>query len=313
MPLLSRRGLLCALPPAAAALACGRGSAPVVSAPSTVREIRQIVPALATRDGAGVSLSRSLGSQALPLLDPFLLLDEIRSERPEDYVRGFPDHPHRGFETVTYMLDGFMEHRDSVGNRGRLSAGSAQWMTAGRGIVHSEMPEQDRGLLWGLQLWVNLPARLKMTKPRYQDILPGRIPELSVAGAAVRVVAGQIGGERGPVEGIYTAPTMLDVTLAAGDTFEHELPARHNAFAYVLEGAVGLGAAASPVRQRELAVLGPGASVRAASAGGARLLLLAAEPIGEPVARRGPFVMNTEAELDQAVADYRAGRLVAGG
>ena len=312
--LLSRRELLVAAPAGAAALAACRGSdAPPGSAvePAT-RAVTHVVPGQASRDGAGVRLSRTVGSAALPLLDPFLLLDEIRSDRPEDYVRGFPTHPHRGFETVTYMIDGAMEHRDSVGHAGWLAAGSAQWMTAGHGILHSEMPRQDTGWLWGLQLWVNLPARLKLVAPRYQDIEPGRIPELSLGGGEVRLVAGDVGVERGPVEGIVVAPTMLDVRVPAAGRFEQALAPAHAAFAYVLEGTLALGAGRTPVRRGELAVFGPGPSARAESSEGGRMLLLAAEPLGEPVARRGPFVMNTEAELDQAYEDYRSGRLTEG-
>ncbi len=291
---------------------CGaEGTAPVASAAPAARArgVEQVYPAMPTRDGAGVSLSRSIGSRALPLLDPFLLLDEIRTDAPDEYLRGFPNHPHRGFETVTYMIHGSMEHRDSVGNQGRLVAGSAQWMTAGRGIVHSEMPKQESGLLWGFQLWVNLPARAKMMKPRYQDIPPAEIPELSLSGARTRLVAGELGGQRGPITGIEVEPTMLDTTLE-GARVELELRAGHRAFAYVLDGVAELGADAVQVPKGKLAVLGDGASV--ALGGRARLLLLAARPIGEPVARRGPFVMNTEAELDQAVADYRSGRLTEG-
>ncbi len=258
-------------------------------------------------------LGRTLGSRALTELDPFLMLDEIRSSDPGDYARGFPDHPHRGFETVTIMIDGAMEHRDSVGNRGLLEAGSVQWMTAGRGIIHSEMPRQSEGLLWGFQLWVNLPRRLKMTPPRYQDIRPDRVPEVAVGGSAVRLLAGAAGGERGPVSDIAVAPTLLDVRVPAGAVFEHELAPADAAFLYVLSGDAQVGADGRQLVARELGALGPGAVVRA-SAGrdGARFLLVSAAPIGEPVARRGPFVMSTQAELDQAYADYRAGRLVDG-
>jgi redox-sensitive bicupin YhaK (pirin superfamily) len=270
----------------------------------------RVVAAQASVDGAGVHLVRSIASRALSALDPFLLLDEIRSHDPADYEPGFPRHPHRGFETVTYMIEGTMEHQDSMGNHGRLVGGSLQWMTAGHGIVHSEMPQQDRGAFWGLQLWVNLPQKLKMKSPRYQDIAPARVPE--VGPVRTRVLAGEREGVRGPVDGIYVAPTMLDATLGPNEAFEHELPASHTAFVYVLSGATRVGPEASPtaVSERELAVLGPGplALVRA-GAEKARFLLVAAAPIGEPIACRGPFVMNTEEELDQAFADYRSGRL----
>jgi redox-sensitive bicupin YhaK (pirin superfamily) len=301
--------------PAALAVAACRApedAKPVTPSPEA-RPVLQVLPAAATTEGAGVRLGRTIGTRALAHLDPFLLLDEIKSNRPTDYVRGFPEHPHRGFETVTIMIDGAMEHRDIVGNHGLLTGGSVQWMTAGRGIVHSEMPQQKDGLLWGFQLWVNLPRRLKMMKPRYQDIAADRIAEVSVGGAATRVIAGAIGGTKGPVEDSVVAPTMLDVTIGAGSTFVHELAPSHNAFAYVLGGDVRIGGDGRAVSSRELAVLGQGATfVATASSDGARLLLVSAEPIGEPIARRGPFVMNTEAELDQAYADYRAGRLVGG-
>jgi redox-sensitive bicupin YhaK (pirin superfamily) len=312
--LLGRRHLLMGAPAALALAACrAPEDAKPAPPPSEARSVLQVVPAAPTSEGAGVRLGRTIGTRALAHLDPFLLLDEIKSSRPADYVRGFPEHPHRGFETVTIMIDGAMEHRDIVGNHGLLTGGSVQWMTAGSGIVHSEMPQQKDGLLWGFQLWVNLPKKLKMMKPRYQDIAPDRIPEVSVGGAATRVLAGAIGGTTGPVEDIVVAPTMLDVTIGAGSTFVHELPASHSAFAYVLAGGVRAGGDGRAVASRELAVLGQGATfVATASSEGARLLLVSAEPIGEPIARRGPFVMNTEAELDQAYEDYRAGRLVGG-
>lgn len=317
---LSRRDLLRTAPALGLwSLGCSSSDAPAQSAtsasgaPPEARRVTAVIAAQRSRDGAGVALSRSLGSRALPMLDPFLMLDEIRSDRPDDYLAGFPDHPHRGFETVTYMIDGAMEHRDSVGNRGLLRGGSIQWMTAGKGIIHSEMPKQEGGLLWGFQLWVNLPKRLKLSPPRYQDIAPENVPEVSGNGAAVRVAAGEAFGARGPVEGIVVAPTMLDVTVPASGTFSHELPASQSAFVYVLDGALEVGPERSSIARGHLAVLGPGAALvaRAGSRSG-RMLVLAADPIGEPVARRGPFVMNTEAELDQAFADYRSGRLTEG-
>src|SRR4051812_7126447 len=227
--------MLAALP-AAALAACGRGaragSRRQEAPPSLEREVVQRIDAQPTIEGAGVRLRRSLGSRALPLLDPFLMLDEFHSDRPEDYAAGFPSHPHRGFETVTYMIQGAMAHRDSLGNHGRLGPGSTQWMTAGHGIIHSEMPEQENGLMWGFQLWVNLPASHKMTQPRYQDLAPGRIEEIRLGDATVRLVAGEALGRRGPVDGIVTAPHMLDVALAPRGRFEHPLPASHNAFVY---------------------------------------------------------------------------------
>jgi quercetin 2,3-dioxygenase len=298
---------------AAASVGMLRGCAvPARRHDADLREVASVVAAAPGRDGAGVNLRRSLGGRALPLLDPFLLLDEIHSDRPEDWMAGFPDHPHRGFETVSYVIAGAFVHRDSVGNHGRIADGGTQWMTAGHGIVHSEMPRQDAGLdLWGLQLWVNLPAKLKMTPPRYQDLGAAAIPEVDAGDGRARIVAGRLGKQRGPVDGIVVSPTMIDMTLPAGGRLRHELPADQTAFVYVLEGEARLGAKGTSVAAGNLAVLGAGREVEAKTAAGARFLLLAAAPIGEPVARRGPFVMNTEAELDQAVADYRSGRLVA--
>jgi quercetin 2,3-dioxygenase len=278
------------------------------------RTVSQIIAGQPTSDGAGVRLTRVIGTPALEQLDPFLLLDEFKSDRADDYLAGFPDHPHRGFETVTYMLAGAMEHRDHAGNRGELVAGSVQWMTAGRGIVHSEMPRQRDGLMWGFQLWVNLPARDKMIAPRYQDIAPERIPEAKLGeGASARVIAGEVGGVRGPVEGIATAPLYLDVRLAAGAAAEVPLPPGHHGFAYVYEGTATLGPASGgrEVAAGQLAVLGDGDSLHAvAGSVGARLLLLAARPLGEPIARYGPFVMNTREQIIQAMDDYRNGRLL---
>jgi redox-sensitive bicupin YhaK (pirin superfamily) len=284
----------------------------------TDRDITRVARAQPTSDGAGVRLNRALGTAAVPIVDPFLMLDEIRSDDAADYIAGFPDHPHRGFETVTYMLAGSMEHKDSVGNTGHLAAGSVQWMTAGRGIIHSETPKQDNGLLWGFQLWVNLPRAQKMVPPRYQDIPPSAVPEVAVGAATVRVLAGEVNGVRGPVEGIATAPLMLDVKLppasrdadAAGAPARVKLPvaAGHNGFVYVFEGEIRVGATTIP--RGHLGVLGPGDALDvAATANGGRFLLLAGKPLGEPVARYGPFVMSTEQEIRQAILDYQAGRL----
>ena len=247
--------------------ACRSAESAGTSAPARVeveRDVRAVVlvmDATPTVEGAGVRLRRSVGTRELSLLDPFLLLDEIHSDRVEDYVKGFPTHPHRGFETVTYMLSGYMEHKDSLGQGGQLVAGSAQWMTAGHGIVHSEMPNPDGDVFWGLQLWVNLPRAQKLMKPRYQNVAPDRIPEVSVGGASVRLVAGALGNEQGPVDGISVQPTLLDVRLPAGGTFEHELPRDHTVFAYVLEGAAQLGSARTDARSSQIAVFGPGALV----------------------------------------------------
>ncbi len=277
---------------------------------ASLREVTTILASAPTIEGAGVHLRRAIGGRALNVLDPFLLLDEFHSDNPDDYAAGFPDHPHRGFETVTYMLEGAMEHRDSVGNHGRLGPGSAQWMTAGHGIVHSEMPKQERGLMWGFQLWVNLPARDKMIRPRYQDIAPERIAVVPLERGTARVVAGRALGVEGPVRGIDVDPLFLDLTLERGASFRHPIPAGHTAFAYVVDGAVRLGLSAREVRAGQLAVLGgSGDALATCDASSGRFLLLAGRPLGEPVARWGPFVMNTDEEIRAAIADYRAGRL----
>jgi redox-sensitive bicupin YhaK (pirin superfamily) len=279
------------------------------------RAVVRIVEPMETSDGAGVRLKRSIGGPMLDQLDPFLLLDEFGSEHGADYIAGFPDHPHRGFETVTYMLDGLMRHQDSTGQGGVLKPGGVQWMTAGRGIVHSEMPEQEEGLMRGFQLWVNLPARDKMCAPRYQNIEPEDVPEVTdAAGLRVRVIAGGRDGVEGAVKGIAVEPLYLDVKLSAGASFAQPVPEAHNAFVYPFEGAVEIGGTAAGegqvVEAGHLAVLGAGDSVSARTADGpGRFILVAGRPIGEPVARYGPFVMNTREEIHQAVRDYQTGRL----
>ncbi len=279
------------------------------------RVVVRIVEPVETSDGAGVRLKRSIGSPAFDRLDPFLLLDEFGSDNSADYIAGFPDHPHRGFETVTYMLDGLMRHRDSTGEGGVLKPGGVQWMTAGRGIVHSEMPEQEEGLMRGFQLWVNLPAHDKMCQPRYQNIEPEDVPEVKDAdGLRVRVIAGVRDGVAGAVTGIAVDPLYLDVSLPAGASFAQPVPEAHNAFVYPFEGAVEIGGAAAGegqvVEAGHLAVLGTGGLVSARTADDpGRFILVAGRPIGEPVARYGPFVMNTREEIHQAVRDYQAGQL----
>ena len=277
----------------------------------TLRQIQRIVRGRPTRDGAGVKLTRVIGQPDLDMIDPFLMLDEFRSDSAGDYIAGFPEHPHRGFETVTYMLAGRMRHGDNQGNSGLLTPGSVQWMTAGRGILHSEMPEQENGLMWGFQLWVNLPAKDKMTAPRYQDIAPEAIPETSpVAGATVRVIAGSLNGVAGPVSGIVTEPVYFDVRLQAGAGVELPLPATHKGFAYVYEGQARIGEGASEQLVRgDLGVLGDGHGLKiAAGDAPARLIVVAGKPLNEPVAKYGPFVMNTPQQIVQAVEDFRAGR-----
>ena len=279
--------------------------------PSGSRQVAQIVRGLPTSDGAGVKLTRVIGQPALDMLDPFLMLDEFRSDQANDYLAGFPNHPHRGFETVTYMLAGRMRHGDNQGNTGLLTAGSVQWMTAGRGIVHSEMPEQEDGLMWGFQLWVNLPAKDKMTAPRYQDIAPERIPEVQLApGVTARVIAGQAGGVTGPVQADATDAVYLDLRLEPAAQAEIELPTGHNAFAYVYEGRAKIGdGSRSELLRGDLGVLERGERVRiAAPQAATRLILVAGKPFNEPVAKYGPFVMNTQQQIVQAIEDFRAGR-----
>lgn len=273
-----------------------------------VRSIR----GMPTSDGAGVRLTRVIGTPSLPELDPFLMLDEFGTDRAEDYIAGFPEHPHRGFETVTYMLDGRMRHKDNHGNEGLLTPGSVQWMTAGRGLVHSEMPEQESGRMRGFQLWVNLPARDKMTDPRYQEFSAERIPQLAAAeGVSVKVIAGTVDSVSGPIQQPATEPLYLDVSLSPGSAWTCPLPAGHNAFAYVFEGdaSLGEGEDARAVELQQLAVLGGGSRLQMrAGAQGARLIVVAGRPLREPIARHGPFVMNTREELMQAFVDYQEGR-----
>lgn len=273
------------------------------------RSIRQLVPAFEVTEGAGVSVHRSIGTPALRNLDPFLMLDHFSSDNPDEYIAGFPDHPHRGFITFTYMLDGHMEHRDSMGNRGDLKAGGVQWMKAASGVIHSEMPQQTNGLMRGFQLWINLPAREKMSAPAYQEFSAAAIPEVALDGARVRVLVGELNGTRGVIDDPSTDVRYLDVTLVADARFTLPLDDTHNAFVYVFEGSAQL--AGEDLATHTLAVLGAGDTVDIqAGAAGARFVLVAGRPIGEPVVQYGPFVMNTRTEIEQAFADYQAGRLV---
>jgi len=262
-------------------------------------------------DGDGVRMTRIIGTPQLNVLDPFLLLDFFESDRPEDYIGGFPDHPHRGFETVTYLLAGRMRHKDNAGNEGVIEPGGVQWMTAGRGIVHSEMPEQEDGLLRGFQLWVNLPASAKMTAPAYQEFPPSLTPHIRREdGTEVRVIAGTTEeGVDGPVKNTYVHPTYLDVTLPAGRSFSQSVAAAATTFVFVIEGALALGAKQRRLEARSLGVLSPGDRVSAgAGSEGARFLLVSAQALNEPIARGGPFVMNTREEVQQAFDDYRNNR-----
>jgi len=278
----------------------------VDAAPSQRRIVRQ-GRGTPTSDGAGVTLTRVIGTAALPDLDPFLMLDEFGSDDPTAYIGGFPSHPHRGFETVTYMLAGRMRHRDSRGNEGLLEPGSVQWMTAASGLIYSEMPEQEAGLMRGFQLWINLPAAAKMGTPRYQDIAPSALPAATLPGATVKVVAGSFGGVDSPVETGATAPLYLDLALEAGASVD--VPLRHadTGFVYVYEGSGAVGG--TSLAAGTIGVLSPGTSVTVGASAPARLLLIAATPLHEPVAKYGPFVMNTAAEIQTAFADYRAGRM----
>jgi redox-sensitive bicupin YhaK (pirin superfamily) len=279
-----------------------------MATPSPERDIVRIVRGLPASDGAGVKLKRVIGTPGLPDLDPFLMLDEFGSDDPGAYLAGFPDHPHRGFETVTYMLAGRMRHGDNKGNVGLLEPGSVQWMTAGRGIVHSEMPEQTEGLMRGFQLWVNLPARDKMCPPAYQDLPPAAIPSVEPGdGNRIKVIAGRYAGVAGPVATGATEPLYLDVEMVPQSSVAVPVAAGHAGFVYVYEG--GAVARSKTLATGELGVMGAGdrMTLRTGEVP-ARLLLIAGKPIGEPVAKYGPFVMNTEAELHQAVADFRAGR-----
>ncbi len=281
----------------------------------SLRRIEKTVRGMPTSDGAGVKLTRVIGQPALMELDPFLLLDEFGTDKPEDYIGGFPSHPHRGFETVTYMLDGRMRHQDNHGHQGLLGPGSVQWMTAGRGIVHSEMPEQEEGRMRGFQLWINLPARDKMTAPRYQEYAAERIPlvpaNLLPSGVAVKVIAGSCRGVRGPIEQPATDPLYLDLSLAADCSVEVPVPTGQTAFVYVYEGSVAMSAAGDDARivAPMLAVLGDGDTVLLRGvAAASRVILVSGRPLGEPIARYGPFVMNTRDEIKRAVEDFNNGR-----
>jgi redox-sensitive bicupin YhaK (pirin superfamily) len=275
-----------------------------------IRPLARLIEGVAASDGAGVNLTRMIGTHALDMLDPFLMLDVLHSDNPNDYIAGFPPHPHRGFETVTYLMAGRVEHRDTLGNAGVIETGGVQWMTAARGIVHSEMPVQENGLLWGIQLWVNLPADLKMQDPGYREFPAAAIPvETRPDGASLRVVAGTTSqGTAGPVQGVVTDPLFLDVTLPPGADLTEPLPADHAAFVLMLDGTAGIGG--DTLAAGHLGVLaGEGAAIGLSAGGqGARALIVHARRLNEPVARGGPFVMTTQAEVAQAFEDFRGGR-----
>jgi redox-sensitive bicupin YhaK (pirin superfamily) len=285
----------------------------------SARRLQAVIESVAASDGAGVKLRRSLGSRPNLRFDPFLMLDEFFSDDPNDYLAGFPDHPHRGFETVTYMLEGRMRHEDVLGNRGDLGPGDVQWMTAGRGIIHSEMPQQAEGRMRGFQLWINLPAREKMKPAAWRDVPAHAIPAVALeGGGSLRVIAGRIelAGTvtDGPIGGLSTDPQYYDLRLPAEATVELPTPPGHNVFLYVYEGAASVGDDARPLPFRAAGLLTPGDSVRiTAGAKGVGLLVLAGRPIGEPVVQYGPFVMNSVVEIEQAIRDYQAGRLAVAG
>ena len=282
---------------------------------SNDRNVSQIITPIQVLEGAGVLLKRSIATRTLDYLDPFLLLDHFGSDDPAEYLAGFPMHPHRGIETVTYMLAGRVTHRDSLGNSGTIGSGDVQWMTAGRGIMHEEMPEPFEGKMEGFQLWVNLPAKLKMTAPRYQDIRAEEIPEIELPGGVkIRLIAGHYGDYSGAVTDIYADPTYLDVTLPPEASFSHPVPTGHTIFAYLFRGKGLFGATATPAEAPQLAIFGDGEIVKVqASVEGARFLLVSGLPLGEPIARYGPFVMNTRAEIDQTLMELRDGTFIKSG
>jgi redox-sensitive bicupin YhaK (pirin superfamily) len=273
------------------------------------RRVERLVQGMPTSDGAGVRLTRVLTQHLQRRLDPFLMLDAFRNENPDDYIGGFPDHPHRGFETVTYMIAGRMRHHDSVGNEGLLGPGGAQWMTTGSGLIHSELPEQEEGLMEGFQLWLNLPARNKMIAPSYRDIPPEAIPEFTDAsGVRVRIIAGESHGVAGAVQRPDTEPLYLDVHLPAGTRFTQAIPAGHNAFTYTYRGSVDIAGSAVPDRHMAILANDGAGEVTVEAAVDSRLLIVAGQPLREPIAQLGPFVMNTGEELQQTLRDYQSGK-----
>jgi hypothetical protein len=276
-----------------------------------IRKVHRLHTPEATSDGAGVKLKRVIGTRALDYLDPFLLLDHFGSENPDDYIAGFPMHPHRGIETVTYMLKGSVTHRDSIGNKGTINAGDIQWMTAGGGIMHEEMPHASANGLDGFQLWVNLPAKLKMTKPRYQEVASKEIPVVEKNGARILVVAGEVEGVKGAVTEIYAEPAYMDVTLPGNKEFTHGIPRGHAAFAYLFNGAAVFDDNGEIIESPTLVVFHDGELVTIkAQNQGARFILVSGKPLNEPVARYGPFVMNTQEEIHEALRDLNRGTFV---
>jgi len=283
---------------------------------ATIRTVQQLLRSRPTMEGAGVKLKRVFGSSHLPLFDPFLMLDDFHASNPNDYLAGFPMHPHRGIETITYLLHGRVLHKDSMGHSGVIEAGDVQWMTAGGGIIHEEMPQVSKPELWGFQLWANLPASHKMMKPRYQEIRSNQIPTVSPAdGVTVKIICGGLGGVSGPVRDIIIDPNYLDVTVEAERQYDHPVKRGHKVFAYLIEGEARFsGKEGQPIGPETVVLFGDGETVRIVTGrSGARLLLISGKPIGEPIAWGGPIVMNTQEELTRAFDEYRNGTFLTHG
>jgi redox-sensitive bicupin YhaK (pirin superfamily) len=275
------------------------------------RHVEQLVRAIPVTEGAGVTVHRTIGTPELRNLDPFLMLDHFSSDNPDDYIAGFPDHPHRGFNTFTYMIDGHMEHQDSMGNHGDLRSGGAQWMKAASGVIHSEMPQQTNGLMRGFQLWVNLPQKQKMSAPGYQEFQPESFPVINTAQANVKLIVGEYGDQQSPIKDQYTKVQYIDVTIAPNAEFSHEIDSSLQGFVYLFEGEANI--ASTQLLPHNFATLSEG-DVVAVTAGenGARLIMVAGLPLKEPIVQHGPFVMNTQEEIKQAFKDYQQGTLVQG-
>lgn len=272
------------------------------------RTVDKFIKATAVSEGAGVTVHRTIGTPALRNLDPFLMLDFFSSDDPDDYIAGFPDHPHRGFNTFTYMLDGHMLHQDSMGNKGHLSSGGAQWMKAASGVIHSEMPQQENGLMRGFQLWVNLPATEKMSEPGYQEYGDDAFPVVEEDGRRVKVLMGEYGGNTGPVKDGNTDVRYFDISLVKGKSFNTSMPNDYAAFVYIFEGDASV--QGTPLPEHSFAVLSKGDQVKIVANTASRFILVAGKPINEPIVQYGPFVMNTEDEIHQAFTDYQQGKLV---
>lgn len=273
----------------------------------TYRTVKQIVTGMPAQDGAGVKLKRIIGQPALQRLDPFLMLDEFGSDNPNDYLAGFPPHPHRGFQTVTYMLDGSMLHKDSVGNEGKIESGGIQWMNAGRGIIHEEMPQHSKVAMRGFQLWVNLPAAEKMSAPGYQDIPATAVPTVTRGEIAIKVLAGELDGQQGPVSTQSVKPLFLDMNASAAQSTTLQIPSAHNGFVYCYEGNLSI--AQTNIEKGQLGVLSEGDDLTIELSPDSRCILVAGQPLNEPVVQYGPFVMNSEEQIRQALKDYQSGAL----